>query len=113
MYKQVIVIRSDLEMSRGKTAAQSAHASLSAAGNCSKKILAAWEKEGQKKVVLKADLKELFQLAEKCKKLRIPFALISDAGLTELEEGTTTALGIGPETEDKINKVTGSLPLLK
>lgn len=113
MYKQVIVIRADIEMSRGKTAAQSAHASVSAAGNCSKKILEAWKKEGQKKVVLKADLKELLKLAEKCRKLRIAFALISDAGLTELEEGTTTALGIGPETGDRINKVTGSLPLLK
>ncbi|MCX6819053.1 MAG: peptidyl-tRNA hydrolase Pth2 [Candidatus Aenigmarchaeota archaeon] len=113
MYKQVIVIRSDLKMSKGKTAAQAAHASLSSVGKCNKKMLGAWEKEGQKKVVLSADMKQLLQLKEKCKKLGIPFALIIDAGMTELSAGSITALGIGPDKEEKINKVTGSLPLLK
>jgi PTH2 family peptidyl-tRNA hydrolase len=113
MYKQVIVIRSDIKMSKGKIAAQAAHASLSSAKKCSKKILKAWENEGQKKVVLSAGMEELSQLKDRCKKLGIPFALIIDAGMTELSAGSITALGIGPEKEDKINKVTGSLPLLK
>ena len=114
MYKQVIVIRYDLKMSKGKIATQAAHASISAAKKANKKTLTAWEREGQKKVVLKIKgIKEMLQLRDKCRKLKIPFALISDAGLTELSAGSITALGIGPEKEEKVNKVTGSLPLLK
>jgi len=113
-YKQVIVIRSDVEMSPAKLAVQVAHASLGAATRTAKKIFAAWEKEGQKKVVLTVkNKKELLNLEAKCKELNLPCALITDAGLTELPSGTVTCIGIGPDKEEKINKVTGALPLLK
>ena len=114
MYKQAIVIRADLKMSKGNAAVQCSHASYSAAKKAGKAALNAWESRGQKKVVLKAkSLEELIALKDKCNKLGIANAIISDAGLTELEPGTTTALGIGPDKDEKINKVTGSLPLLK
>jgi len=112
MYKQVIVVIG--KMSKGKTATQVAHASVSSYKLSSSTARKRWENEGQKKVVLKAKGKEELQfLQKKCKKLGLPCFLIADAGLTELEPGTITALGIGPEKEDKINKVTGSLPLLR
>ena len=114
MYKQIIVVRSDLKMSKGKLAAQVSHAAVDSAHNVERKIIFAWRKEGQKKVVLKAKNEtELIELKEKCEKLKIQCSLITDAGHTELKPGTITALGIGPDDEDKINKVTGSLPLLK
>lgn len=114
MYKQVIVVRSDLKLSKGKTAAQCAHASLEAYKKADKKIIEMWNMEGEKKVILKAkNLKELLLLKEKCELLKMPHALISDAGLTETKPGTITALGIGPHKDEIINKVTGSLPLLK
>jgi len=114
MYKQVIVIRSDLKMSRGKVAAQSSHAAISAADKADKKILAAWKKEGQKKIVLKVKSElELLEIKAKCDGLKLPVSLIIDAGLTELTPGTATAIAIGPDKEEKINKVTGSLPLLR
>ena len=113
-YKQVIVIRGDIKMSRGKTAAQVSHAAVDSAHSVERKIISAWRETGQKKVVLKAKSEqELLALKEKCEKLKIQCSLIKDAGLTELHPGTITALGIGPDEEDKINKVTGSLPLLK
>lgn len=113
-YKQVIVIRSDLKMSKGKVAAQASHAAVDASHKADKKILTEWKKEGQKKVILKVKSEaELLALEEKCKKLKLVCSLISDAGRTELEPGTITALGIGPDSEEKINKVTGSLPLMK
>ena len=112
--KQVIVVRADIKLSRGKLAAQCSHASYASAKKTKNSIRDVWEKEGQKKVILKAkDLSELIRLKEKCEKLRLPFSLISDAGLTEVKEGTITCLGIGPDDDKKINKVTGSLPLLK
>jgi len=113
-YKQVIIARSDVEMSAAKFAVQVAHASVESASKVTKKIFTAWHEEGAKKVVLMVKgEEELLALEEKCKKLKLPCALISDAGLTELPPGTVTCLGIGPESEDKINKITGSLPLMK
>jgi PTH2 family peptidyl-tRNA hydrolase len=113
-FKQVIVIRSDLKLSRGKTAAQACHASVTSALKSDKIIMKKWESEGQKKVILKArSLEELLELKKKCEKLGLKHSIISDAGHTELSPGTVTALGIGPDEESKIDKVTGSLPLLK
>ncbi|MBI2076694.1 MAG: peptidyl-tRNA hydrolase [Candidatus Aenigmarchaeota archaeon] len=113
-YKQVIVVRNDIKMSPAKLAVQVAHAALSAASQTGKKTVSAWQKEGQKKVVLAVkDKKSLLELEKRCRDFRLPCSLISDAGLTELRSGTTTCLGIGPDEEKKINKVTGSLPLMK
>jgi PTH2 family peptidyl-tRNA hydrolase len=110
----VIVVRSDLKMSRGKLAAQCSHAAVSVLDKANRKILSGWKKEGQKKVVVKVKSEnELLELANKSKKLDIPYSIVSDAGLTELIPGTLTALAIGPDKEEKINKITGSLPLLK
>ena len=113
-YKQVIVLRNDLKMSSGKLAVQAAHASHAAARESKKEAIKMWQASGAKKVVLKArNIEELKILEEKCNKLRLPCALISDAGLTEVKRGTITALGIGPDDEKRINKITGSLPLMK
>lgn len=114
LYKQVIVIREDLGLSVGKTAAQASHACHEAAKKANKKVLKQWEDLGQKKVVLAAkDLKELKELKRNADKLKIPNCLIADGGYTEVKKGTITALGIGPDKEDTINKVTGHLKLLK
>ena len=113
MYKQVVVVRADLKMSKGKTAAQVAHASLEAFRKAKQEAQRAWQAEGAKKVVVKAkDLSELLQLQKKAQSLKLTTSLIRDAGKTELEEGTITCLGIGPDDEEKINKVTGKLKML-
>lgn len=110
----MIVIRADLKMSKGKTSAQCCHAAVSVLDKTDKKVLAAWKREGQKKIIVKAkNEQQLYELKATCDKLKLPNYLIVDAGLTELAPGTPTALGIGPEKEEKINKATGSLPLLK
>jgi len=115
-YKQVIVVRSDLKMSKGKTAVQVAHGAVSAFIKTSRyhsEWADNWLKEGQKKVTVKVrSQEELFQLAEQARKADLPVAIINDAGLTELPPGTTTVVGIGPAPEVLVDKITGSLPLL-
>jgi PTH2 family peptidyl-tRNA hydrolase len=115
-YKQVIVVRTDLKMGKGKTCAQAAHAALGSAEKASryeKRWYEAWKGEGQKKVVVKIKgEKELYRLYEDAKGLGLPCFIVNDAGLTQLPPGTTTALAIGPAPEDKVDRVTGELGLL-
>ncbi len=111
MYKQVIILISDLKMTTGKALAQSLHAALGAIKQIDKKIVKKWENEGSKKIVLKASSNELKDIVKKLKAEKIPYFLVKDAGLTQIEPGTITALGIGPLEENKIDNITGKLKL--
>lgn len=111
--KQIIIVRNDLNMSRGKIAAQCCHACLESYKKAKPIIKKKWEMQGQKKVILSVNnLRELLKLKQKTEKMKIPCSLIRDAGLTELKKGTITCLGIGPDLSKKIDKITGSLPNL-
>ena len=110
--KQVIVVRSDLGMGKGKVAAQASHASLGVLEKVDKKVIEEWKGQGMKKVVLKVSgKKELLELFESVKK-RLPAALIKDAGLTQIKPGEPTCIAIGPAEENEVNKLTGELKLL-
>jgi len=112
-YKQCIVVRDDLKLSKGKLAVQVAHASISTYEFTSEKVRDAWKEGGQKKVVLRVPgLKELFELRELARRHGLPAVLITDAGLTEVPPGTTTVLGIGPAEVGELDKITGNLKLL-
>ncbi|MBI2145613.1 peptidyl-tRNA hydrolase [Candidatus Woesearchaeota archaeon] len=113
MHKQVILVRADLKLPKGKLAVQVAHASLEAAMKSSRSQLDEWRSEGGKKVVLEvqslSDLKKYEALARSEK---LVTALIADAGHTTVEPGTVTCLGVGPDREEKIDNVTGKLKIL-
>ena len=115
-FKQVIVVRTDLKMSRGKIAAQAAHAALTAAEEAKKQRKKWWEtwiEEGQCKVVVKVRNElELMKIEEEAKNAGLPTALIKDRGLTEIPAGTITCLGVGPAPVELIDKVTRKLHLL-
>ncbi|MGC8538547.1 MAG: peptidyl-tRNA hydrolase Pth2 [Candidatus Micrarchaeia archaeon] len=114
--KQVIVVRTDIDMGRGKLAAQVAHASLMSyfeANKANKEIADSWLRTGEKKIVLKVDNEDsLVKLYNAFVYKKVPCALVSDAGLTELPPGTKTALGIGPWTASEIDQFTRALKLL-
>ncbi len=111
--KQVIVVRADLKMGKGKLAAQAAHASVEAFLKAEESAREAWLKEGQKKVVLKVKSeKELLELYDRARKAHLSPVLIRDAGRTQLKKGTITCLGVGPDIEEKLNSIFGGLKLL-
>jgi len=113
-FKQVIVVREDLKLSRGKLAVQVAHAAIIGYERADRRIVEAWKLQGQKKIVLKVpDLRKLMEVNEKAEKLGLPTGVVVDAGLTEIPPGTVTAVVIGPDEAKKIDKVTGNLPLLR
>lgn len=110
--KQAIVARSDLGMSPGKLAAQVAHASLSAFEQADDQARREWKQGGQKKVVLKApDERTLFDRKAEAEAAGLPTSIINDAGHTQLEPGTVTALAVGPAGDDAVDAVTGDLSL--
>ncbi len=129
--KQVIVMRTDLNMRKGKMAAQAAHASMAVlldqmTVECEelyeihKMVVAndsplyAWLNGPFKKICVGIDSEaELLELYEKAKAAGLPTALITDSGLTEFNGVKThTCIAIGPETPDKIDPFTSNLKLL-
>lgn len=110
--KQVIAIRKNLEMRRGKEIAQGAHASRYAAKRADGSVTADWEQSGQTKIVVgiggEEEALELHQAASG----NVPVALVRDAGHTEVEAGTVTAVAIGPARSEDVDVYTGDLKLL-
>ncbi|UCH32255.1 MAG: peptidyl-tRNA hydrolase [Candidatus Bathyarchaeota archaeon] len=114
--KQVIAVRTDLKMKKGKLAAQVGHAAVSAAEEARKLTPECWRiwlDEGQCKVVIKVrNLAELLELRSKAIQISLPYSLIEDRGLTQLPPNSITCLGIGPAPVRQIDDVTGHLSLL-
>lgn len=129
--KQVIVVRKDLNMRKGKIAAQVAHASLGAFLRLVNPTKAknhihvngildvdtpefAWLNGPFTKICVSCESEaELLALVEKAKAKGILNCLITDAGRTEFNGvATITCAAFGPEWEDKLDELTGHLKLL-
>ncbi|HLD72658.1 MAG TPA: peptidyl-tRNA hydrolase Pth2 [Candidatus Nanoarchaeia archaeon] len=110
--KQVILIREDLKLPKGKACSQSAHASVEAVLKSDPEKVKAWRKEGMAKIVLKVkDEKELIKYFQLAKDKDLVAALITDAGRTVIAPGTKTTAAIGPDEEEKIDEITKELKL--
>lgn len=132
--KQVIVIRKDLKMRKGKMIAQGAHASMKVILDemyrspfgfteeytkfhmtiLNESPLCQWLEGIFTKIVVGCDSEEeLLSLRSSAQIYRVRNALIQDAGKTEFNGVPTyTALAIGPDDPEKIDKITGHLKLL-
>jgi|APHM01.1.fsa_nt_gi conserved hypothetical protein TIGR00283 len=112
MTKQVILVREDLDMSKGKCVAQGSHVSVLATREADDETVQDWIDEGGKKIVLTVESEE--QLLNILNSIDdVPTAKIRDLGYTELEPNTLTAGAVGPANEDKIDTYTGHLDLFK
>ncbi|MCB9924931.1 MAG: aminoacyl-tRNA hydrolase [Planctomycetaceae bacterium] len=123
--KQVICVRHDLKMRRGKQIAQGAHASMSficrrlqEAGSVSLNDFTDAQREwltgAFAKVCCRLDSEEeLMAIHDKALEAGLEVHLITDSGKTEFHgEPTNTCLAIGPDEAKKIDKITGHLQLL-
>lgn len=134
--KQVIVLRKDLNMRKGKMCAQAAHASMAVLLNLGRVELAAdtdpineeydfvirldhdalfkWIKGAFKKITVSVDTEvELLEIYSKAKDAGLLCSIIKDNGLTEFGGvPTLTAVAIGPAFPEEIDPITSHLKLL-
>ncbi len=115
-YKLVVAVRRDLGMGKGKIAVQVGHASVTVAEETRRQHPDWWKQwfnEGQPKVVVKVNSEsDLLDLREQAQELGLAAAIIHDSGLTQVDPGTPTCVGIGPAPAELVDKITGKLPLL-
>ena len=136
--KQMLIVRRDLKMRKGKIAAQASHASVEAvlkaiakegragqlkvteegyawldAPEGEESPLTDWFRYGMAKICVYVDSEEaLLELDEKARAAGVVTALIRDAGMTEFHgEPTYTALAFEPLETERANELTGDLPL--
>ncbi len=126
-FKQVILIRRDLKMRRGKEIAQGSHASMqflvarlrtapTIGGYSGVRLSAderAWIAAGMGKVCLQVGSEEeLLHHHQEAQRLGLTSHLVRDSGRTEFGGvATLTACAIGPGPVAGIDAVTGSLKL--
>jgi peptidyl-tRNA hydrolase, PTH2 family len=116
--KQVIVVRSDLNMRKGKIGAQVGHAVMGFITSQYpyeikfNSIETGWFETGTKKIVVQIpSLDELYEIVHKAKCLGIKTYTVLDSGLTEFKEPTITCVALGPDMSDKIDLITKELKL--
>ena len=126
--KQVIVIRKDLKMRRGKEIAQGSHASMTFLTNrlhairwwelwkwfvLVKNVEWLWMSSSFAKVVCKVNSEtDLMEIYNKAIRANLEVHLITDSGRTEFGGiPTNTCLAIGPDFCENIDKITGHLDL--
>lgn len=128
--KQVIIMRKDLNMRKGKMIAQGCHASMKVFFNWGEwndyedrdyyringmtMAMKNWIDGRFTKIVVSCDSEqELDELYQQAKDKKLPCAMIVDAGLTEFNNvPTKTCIAIGPAYPDEIDEITKHLKLL-
>ena len=111
-------------MTKGKLAAQVAHASMAFLSNHLRdnKILSwfklskaekEWIENSFVKIVVGVDsLEDLLKVKNEADRRGIKAYIIKDEGRTEFKEPTVTCLGIGPDYPELLSSITGHLKLL-
>ncbi|OAG31933.1 peptidyl-tRNA hydrolase, PTH2 family [Nematocida displodere] len=111
--KAILLLRTDLEMQKGKAVAQAMHAAYAAGYHAQNTPLEKeWAKYGFKKVALRVGSEdEMKELVSQFKKRDIPVYPVVDAGRTQVAPNTWTVTMVGPYYESDIDQVTGHLRL--
>lgn len=114
--KMVLIVRTDLKLSKGKIASQCSHAAIMCYRNTldnKPKLIDEWLQQGQPKIVLKVqNLDEMEDVLKEANDHNLVYSIIRDAGRTQIPSGTTTVLGIGPDLTETIDPIIEKLKLL-
>ncbi|KAJ9461123.1 Peptidyl-tRNA hydrolase [Diplonema papillatum] len=115
-FKMMLVLRRDLGMSVGKMVAQGAHAAVGSTGAAARSHREwhdRWLGSGAAKIAVGVESEdELLGLQAQAVSLDLPSCVVRDAGRTEVESGTVTALAIGPCPHRVVDPITRELKLL-
>lgn len=125
-YKQILVLRKDLKMRKGKMISQGAHAAVQILLDSGRweengvfcgrpgELFQKWLEQGATKITVSVNSEEaLLEISERARQNRIPCAVIEDAGRTEFHgEATITCCALGPAAAEQLDPITGDLPLL-
>lgn len=116
MHKMVIVVRKDLNMRKGKIAAQVGHAVQYYMEDENKNPYEYeyWKNSGSTKIVVGcSNLDELMEIYRTAKDSLIPAYIVVDFGLTEFNnKRTITCVAIGPGISYHVDNITSELSLL-
>lgn len=118
--KQVIVIRKDLNMRKGKMVAQGSHASMAFLTRRIRKnesitsVQKEWLDNSFIKICVSVDNEqELLEIEQKAKEMGVECHLVTDKGLTEFNNvPTKTCLALGPDKSEVLDQISGNLKLL-
>lgn len=120
--KQVLVVRKDLKMRKGKIGSQCGHAALAAIYHwvndkpviIDHPFIHEWLRNSFTKVTVSVDSEqELLDCYEQACKAGLPCSIIEDEGRTEFHgQATFTAVAVGPGPVEVVDRITGDLPLL-
>lgn len=119
--RMILVVRKDLNMRKGKIAAQTAHAAIGAYKQAQKMVAEGvsyiafneWDEGQFTKICVSVDSEEeLLSVGQKAEWDGLNVCLITDAGHTEFHGvPTNTCLAIGPAYPDQLENITGHLKL--
>ena len=113
-FKMCVLVRDDLKMSKGKVLAQVSHTIVDATVKAytQSQLFFKWRADGEKIVILKVpNEKTLMCIMNIAERKGVNCGYTVDAGLTEVLPGTKTVGFVGPNFEDKVDKLTGQLKL--
>ena len=109
-----ILVREDLKMSKGKVLAQVSHTIVDATVKAYTQthLFFKWRADGEKIVILKVpNEKTLMYIMNIAERKGVNCGYTVDAGLTEVLPGTKTVGFVGPDRDEKVDKLTGQLKL--
>mgnify|MGYP001043592211 CR=1 FL=1 len=112
MHKCIVLVRTDLKMTKGKIISQVSHGIINNSFKVNKNKLINWRENGEKIVTLKINnYQNMLNIYNKAINNNIISHIVIDQGLTQVDTNTPTVCVLGPDKEKKFKDITSHLKL--